>query len=220
MAVGAAMQAARIERKRTESELQIILNRVSLLRAEEQKGLNKITETKMRAKEVLQLKKRDEEAYQSRVAHELRKQEAVQEIADKSAAEKERRRKKLAENKKLLLDSRIIVAQESKDIARRNEEIKRRDRELLDIDRKNAIFAEKERQRLMKIQIEQEREEKIKIMREEFENRAHEEYVRKVESEQIILELEREEKELLGRLAKTQALQEKAYSILQRTLSS
>ena len=57
-------------------------------------------------------------------------------------------------------------------------------------------------------------------MRQDFENKAQEEFIRKVESEQIILELEKEEKELLSRLSKTQALQEKAYSILQRTLAS
>jgi hypothetical protein len=100
------------------------------------------------------------------------------------------------------------------------QEIKRLEKEQIEIDRKNAIQAEKERQRLQKMKLEKEREDKIRQTKLEFQERAEEECRRKQESEQIIEELEKEEKELLHRLAKTQALQEKAYSILQRTLNS
>ena len=72
----------------------------------------------------------------------------------------------------------------------------------------------------MRIKQEKERDDKIRHMKMEFQEKAEVEYNRKIESEQIIHELEQEERELLARLAKTQALQEKAYSILQRTLSS
>jgi hypothetical protein len=100
------------------------------------------------------------------------------------------------------------------------QEIKRLEKEQIEIDRKNAILAEKERHRLLKLKQEKERDDKIKHMKMEFYEKAEVEYNRKLESVQIIQELEQEEKELLVRLAKTQALQEKAYSILQRTLSS
>ena len=73
---------------------------------------------------------------------------------------------------------------------------------------------------MLKKKQEKERDGKMMHMKMEFREKAEVEYNRKLESEQIIHELEQEEKEFLARLAKTQALQEKAYSILQRTLSS
>jgi hypothetical protein len=42
------------ERKRAETDLQLLANRIALLRLEEQKAANKVTETKMRAQEILE----------------------------------------------------------------------------------------------------------------------------------------------------------------------
>ncbi len=42
-------------RKRAESDLQLLANRIALLRVEEQKAVNKIHETKARAEEILML---------------------------------------------------------------------------------------------------------------------------------------------------------------------
>ena len=41
-------------RKRAESDLQLLANRIALLRVEEQKALNKVNETKARAEEILE----------------------------------------------------------------------------------------------------------------------------------------------------------------------
>ncbi len=46
------MLEAKKNRKRTEADLQLLANRIQLLKNEELKALNKISETKSRAKEI------------------------------------------------------------------------------------------------------------------------------------------------------------------------
>lgn len=48
------MLDAKLTRKRAESDLQLLANRIALLRLEEQRALTKVTETKQRADEVAQ----------------------------------------------------------------------------------------------------------------------------------------------------------------------
>jgi hypothetical protein len=49
-----AMLEAKSGRKRAEGDLQLLANRIALLRLEEQKALSKVTETKVRAKDLLE----------------------------------------------------------------------------------------------------------------------------------------------------------------------
>lgn len=44
----------KVNRKRAESDLQLLANRIALLRLEEQKAMNKVNETKTRAEEILE----------------------------------------------------------------------------------------------------------------------------------------------------------------------
>ena len=48
------MLDAKLTRKRAESDLQLLANRIALLKVEEQKALNKVNETKLRADEIAQ----------------------------------------------------------------------------------------------------------------------------------------------------------------------
>lgn len=48
------MLDAKLTRKRAESDLQLLSNRIALLKLEEQKALHKVTETKQRADEIAQ----------------------------------------------------------------------------------------------------------------------------------------------------------------------
>lgn len=51
--VGFDMLGVKLDRKRAESDLQLLANRIALLKLEEQKALNKVNETKQRADEIL-----------------------------------------------------------------------------------------------------------------------------------------------------------------------
>ena len=48
------MLDAKLTRKRAESDLQLLSNRIALLKLEEQKALHKVTETRQRADEIAQ----------------------------------------------------------------------------------------------------------------------------------------------------------------------
>lgn len=48
------MLDAKITRKRAEADLQLLANRIALLKVEETRALNKVSETKLRAQEILQ----------------------------------------------------------------------------------------------------------------------------------------------------------------------
>lgn len=52
--VGQEMLESKQSRKRAESDLQLLANRIALLRVEEQKALQKVQETKLRAEEILE----------------------------------------------------------------------------------------------------------------------------------------------------------------------
>ncbi len=53
-AFGNEVLDAKISRKRAESDLQLLANRIALLKLEEQKALSKVNETKTRAQEILE----------------------------------------------------------------------------------------------------------------------------------------------------------------------
>ena len=48
------MLESKLNRKRAESDLQLLANRIALLKVEEQKALTKVQETKLRAEEILE----------------------------------------------------------------------------------------------------------------------------------------------------------------------
>lgn len=54
------MLEAKLGRKRAEADMQLLANRIALLRLEEKKALGKVSETKERAQEILEIKKRNE----------------------------------------------------------------------------------------------------------------------------------------------------------------
>ena len=63
-----AMLDVKNNRKRAEADLQLLANRIALLRTEEAKAMVKISETKTRAKEILAFKKRNEDELQGRMS--------------------------------------------------------------------------------------------------------------------------------------------------------
>jgi hypothetical protein len=52
--MGTEILDAKLNRKRAESDLQLLANRIALLKLEEQKALSKVQETKSRAQEILE----------------------------------------------------------------------------------------------------------------------------------------------------------------------
>lgn len=114
-----AMLDLRNGRKRAEADLQLLSNRLALLRNEESRAMTKITETKNRAKEILVMKKKNEESNKHRTAKLLGNDDVSRLAKDKVAKAKADRNNKKEATKKLIEDNRRRVANSIKEDSKR-----------------------------------------------------------------------------------------------------
>lgn len=213
-----AMIEAKDTRKRAENDLQLVANRIALLRYEEQKALEKVTETKARAQEILEIKKRNEDHQQFKVATHVSREMAVKEAQHRSNQERLERKSKIEQSRKLVADSRRAVAQATKETSQKIEQLKLMGKAKEEYDKRTKAEEEKRRRDALRIQRERERMEKEHAAQVEYARRIAEETKRKEEAESLIELLEREERELIERLKKTQKLQQHAFGVLQSSL--
>merc|ERR1711907_420797 len=93
-------------RKRAENDLQLLSNRVALLRNEEERALNKIEETKHRAKEILIMKKKNEDKVRARTAKMMSGDEQSRAAKEKVAKAKQEREARLSKSKAFIEENR------------------------------------------------------------------------------------------------------------------
>lgn len=213
-----AMLEIKNNRKRAEGDLQLLENRILLLRGEEQRALNKVNETKARANDILQLKKRNEDALNRKLEENLNKELRIKAKRDQTIQDKKRRDEKMTRTKNSILKSRndmyIETKGEGAKFVNDNNLIKQKIEE--DNRKKAAIVKARKEAALKKKREEQERRE-AEITRKYMEKQ-EEENRRTAAAERRIRELEKVERDMIERLKKTQTLQQKAYSELQESL--
>jgi len=214
------MLGMKLNRKRAETDLQLIANRIALLKAEEQKALNKVTETKVRAEEILEMKKRNEDAAKQRLQSSMNKEMAARAVQQKAALEKVERQKKIAHSKKLYNDVRIQNAGYAKMESRSRKESINYGKITTEMEKRAKVEEEKQRYLHTKMLREKEKAEKEEQNRRAYAAKMSEEAERKKEAENMILILENEEKLLIERLRESQDKQKEAYNILQKSLES
>ena len=123
--ISSAMLDLKNNRRRAEGDLQLLANRISLLRTEESKALGKIAETKARAKEIVAFKKRNESDLQERVSSNVVKDMEVKAIQSKVSKDKRKNEVSLAFSRKNLHEDRKSKASAAKIERERMEEIAR-----------------------------------------------------------------------------------------------
>jgi hypothetical protein len=106
-------------RKRAEADLQLLSNRLALLRNEESRAMTKITETKNRAKEIMIMKKKNEESNKHRTAKLLGNDDVSRLAKEKVAKAKADRDNKKEATKKLIEDNRRRIANSIKEDSKR-----------------------------------------------------------------------------------------------------
>lgn len=99
MSLGGVMEAKNT-RKRAEADLQLLSNRISLLRAEEHKALQKVKETKIRAQEILEIKRRNEDVVMSRIQQIAAQEMNTKRVQERAMVERDDLKKKLMLSKK------------------------------------------------------------------------------------------------------------------------
>lgn len=135
-----ALTDAIIDRKRAEADLQLLINRVSVLRQEEQKRYNKVIETKTRAKEIVEYvkfvfdiysssssllfhlprqRKRNNDNHLSKLSCKISQENLTREISKKSNHDRDVMRRRLETSRKSLNETKKAIADETKDEARK-----------------------------------------------------------------------------------------------------
>ena len=156
-----SMLEEKLNRKRAEVDLQLLANRIALLRAEEQRALQKVTETKERAKEIIDIKRRNEHVLNERMAKNISRENAIKEAQLKASQEREARKKRIASSKKIVEDSKKAIANQSKQEATLHSSLVEQQKARLEEEKRMRALEEKRRLVLLRQQKEKEREEQV-----------------------------------------------------------
>ena len=215
--VGAMLQAKN-DRRRAESDVQLLANRLAHLRAEEEKARRKIAETQRRAKEVRDIKIENARIQREKMEEKRQRQEMVQREQQRVAMRRaQQRAKRKGANSKLNKDKLLHVRQQRAQAKAHREKVLK------------SKAAEERRAKELKDKIRQ-REIRLKMKKEEEEKKRRQEQA-KAYRQRLLLErkkqdiadkqisaMEEKEMELIERLRRTQDLQRQAYSSLENAL--
>lgn len=212
------MLSLKNDRRRAESDVQLLANRLIHLRNEEDKAERKIEETRKRATEIQMLKKQ-------RIEQQRKKDEEQERLAALQSKQRDellRRKETLARSRKGYSDisnrnrtESVIKIRSEKDLKTRILDKAREDL-LEDNKRKRELIRKKELDAKAR---KDEEQAQLKLKRiQDYRNKMEEEKKRKDDAERMIAKMEREEADLIEKLRLTQDRQRAAYEELEQAL--
>uniref|UniRef100_A0A0G4HIN2 Uncharacterized protein n=1 Tax=Chromera velia CCMP2878 TaxID=1169474 RepID=A0A0G4HIN2_9ALVE len=208
----------KVARRRAEQDALLLANRLALLKAEEEKALKKIEETKRRANEILECRKRNEqkESELDRVRQEREQMLAMQREKFRHQREinEQRAQERHAELQEDRRDMRRQVESERQAIHEMTKEARQREEEWLQ-QRNERIRREREEAKRERHKREDERRLQAK---ENFDHKCDQERLLRRMKEEQIAQMEQEELALIQRLYQTQQRQRAAYEQLEGAL--
>lgn len=207
-------------RKRAETELQLLANRIALLKLEEQRALQKVNETRSRAEEILENKRRNYNNTEMKIRQQRQREEEIRAIREKAIQEREERRAKAFMNKKVISETRKANADNKKEESKRLSQMLSTGKAYSEFEKRQRAEEEKKRREFLRVQREQEKIEREQQIKYQHQLRLEEELRKKQEAEEMIDLLAREELELRKRIKRTESMQVEAYSVLQRSLNA
>lgn len=218
-ALQAELVQAKEARKLVEQDAQLLANRIALLKQEEEKAWKKIRQTKARAGEIVRLRAENEARVLERQAAAQELSQQQQEVIERHYHEKELQRKARQRLQATKEREKRRMAQEVKaaKALHKREVEKQRKADVLKARRtKAAIKMDREAARKRREASERERLKRNKV---EYDRRvAAEERLRQAKEGEVS-RLEALEMQLIERLKKTQAQQQKAYQDLEVALA-
>eukprot|EP00831_Metopus_contortus_P040632 TRINITY_DN3182_c0_g2_i4.p1 TRINITY_DN3182_c0_g2~~TRINITY_DN3182_c0_g2_i4.p1 ORF type:complete len:299 (-),score=97.14 TRINITY_DN3182_c0_g2_i4:39-935(-) len=214
------LQESRFARKKADEDAKVLMNRLLLLKNEEQKAWKKIEETKKRAEEIIRMRQRNAEMQRKR--------------EERLRAKEEEEKRKMEENNliKQQTKSKIELGklkQKSMNQAKANmARIEKTDTLEIIEEQKQEDFMKKYTKRKEIQDLEQEALERKKREMEERKERARtaleekilEEQRVRVHKESELARMEQEEEELIQKLKNTQSHQQSALEELERALAA
>jgi hypothetical protein len=205
-------------RKQMERDALLLANRIKLLQQEEAKTWKKIEETKTKAKEILDIKKAQEERAMLKEEIKKKKDEELEKQRENYNKLRQERRKGKEELKETILKSRRDNAINRKmeryeSIQKKNEasEMMKQENET----RKQMVKQQKE---IGTHRIIQHHNQKREDFKSNYTKRIEDEEKLRQEHEKKLLDMELFEMELIKKLQNTQSIQKKAFQDLQEAL--
>jgi len=206
-------------RKKAEEDAQLLANRIALLQLEERKAMKKIEETKVKAKEIMDLKTRNLQSQKEK--ERIRKQKEEEELrkAMQNKSTKEQIKINQENNRNQLLgrlkNDADYIRKTKQDVREQNMMNKNDDYA------KNAQVVNNARSREKDLQLKKKKtleETKLKA-KIEYQNKIDGELLLKEKTDDLISKLEQQEMELIKRLQNTQSLQKDAFDDLEKALA-
>jgi hypothetical protein len=212
------MLDAKCNRKRAEVDLQLLANRIALMKAEEARALAKISVTKDRAEQISDIKKRNESSGTERASIDMIREENLRTARIRAQTAQQNRKARLAETRQLVSDTKAAVATQKR--AELERLMQERQHQLLveEVERRQKAEEQRRRHELIKIRSAQLKEEKEKNIQAEYNSKLREEIKRAEEAEALIVQLEQEEKAMIERLRSVHETQQAAYQVLKQAL--
>ena len=214
-----AMLQAKNDRRRAESDVQLLANRLAHLRAEEEKARRKIAETKRRAGEVATMKKRNALLQKKKEEEKRMRNEVIQREQQRVAMRRAAQRAKRSGANNKLNEDKLRYVREQREQAKihREQVLEGKLRE----EQRARKLKDKIRQREVRLKMKREEEEKQRraAQARAYRKRLQEERVKQDIADSQISAMEEEEMRLIERLRKTQDMQRKAYASLETALS-
>lgn len=213
------MLSAKQKNRQAEADRQLLVNRIALLKKEEERVLSKIQKTRSRAEEILQIRVEHEQASLEREASQRRRAtRQKQEAEAHHVAEEESRRNRQRQIEAIQAAKRDEVYKVREEAARAREEI--RHQKLEDIIQKQQQRAViKKREDELRLKREAERQQVLEVNRRNYEDRVNKQVVETVDKERQVMKMERTEMQLIQRLKKTQIIQQQAFEDLEHALN-
>eukprot|EP00830_Metopus_es_P019960 TRINITY_DN7673_c0_g1_i2.p1 TRINITY_DN7673_c0_g1~~TRINITY_DN7673_c0_g1_i2.p1 ORF type:complete len:356 (-),score=123.78 TRINITY_DN7673_c0_g1_i2:59-1087(-) len=211
---------SKMARKKTEEDAKVLMNRLMLLKNEEQKAWKKIEETKKRAEEIMKMRQRNAEMQRKREERERLQEEEKKKKTETNISFKQQTKSKIELSKlkkQSINQAKANMARIEKTESLEVMEQQKQEHYLKNYTkRKDIQESEKDALERKKREIE-ERKEKAKAALEE---KILEEQRQRLQKESELARMEQEEEELIQKLKNTQLHQQAALSDLEHALEA
>jgi hypothetical protein len=213
------LKDAKKERKQVEKDAELLANRIALLKQEEMRTWKKIEETRKRAKEVLDMKKKNEERIKKKMRDIKDKSRRMRLNQKRVKLLRETRQQEKGKIKQAVLTYKRqefrMTKIEGKKNLRIKSEMMRRHLE----SKKQQSKAIKEQLRIAELKKREYEREKLERAKKEFEDKIDRELRLTRQKEKEVMQMEMIEMELIKKLQNTQNIQKNAYKELENALA-
>lgn len=212
------MLESRNARKRAESDVQLLANRLQHLKYEEERAKAKITETKARTQQVLALQSRNSKIQNSKLTNSLETNVHMDHERIRLKAVRARSAKQIADSRGMVFNQKRKQAMAQREHLKKLSDFKEKQRSALEDRNKKMTNEVRRQEEALRAKREKERQEHQLRLQQEYARRLQEEAHRQQQADDLVRRMEEEEREIIERLESTQNAQRVAYQELQATL--